>query len=41
MITEAVLMKGLVDAERRAEAEEDARLDDGAVEIPSEDEYIG
>ncbi|KAJ7930146.1 hypothetical protein B0H13DRAFT_1858975 [Mycena leptocephala] len=41
VITEAVLMKGLVDAERRAEAEEDARLDDGAVEIPSEDEYIG
>ncbi|KAJ7841973.1 hypothetical protein B0H13DRAFT_1910013 [Mycena leptocephala] len=38
---EAVLMKGLADAERRAEAEEDAWLDDGAVEIPSEDEYVG
>ncbi|KAJ7751786.1 ribonuclease H-like domain-containing protein [Mycena maculata] len=38
---EAVLMKGLADAERHAEAEEDARLDDGAVEIPSEDEYVG
>ncbi|KAJ7504687.1 hypothetical protein B0H11DRAFT_1905295 [Mycena galericulata] len=38
---EAVLMKGLADAERRVEAEEDARLGDGAVEIPSEDEYVG
>jgi hypothetical protein len=24
-----------------AEAEEDTRLDDGAVEIPSDDEYVG
>jgi len=37
---EAELMKGLAEVEAQAEAEEDARLDDGAVEIASEDEYM-
>ncbi|KAJ6624052.1 hypothetical protein B0H10DRAFT_1943534 [Mycena sp. CBHHK59/15] len=36
---EAKLMVSLVEAEALAEAEEDARLDDGAVEIGSEEEY--
>ncbi|KAJ7890217.1 hypothetical protein B0H13DRAFT_2277135 [Mycena leptocephala] len=34
-----VLMKALADVKALAGAEEDARLDDGAVEIASEDEY--
>ncbi|KAJ7936723.1 hypothetical protein B0H13DRAFT_2303428 [Mycena leptocephala] len=36
---EAELMKGLAEVEAQAEAEEDARLDDGTVEISSEEEY--
>jgi hypothetical protein len=30
-----------MEPEALAEAEEDARLDDRAVEIPSDDEYVG
>ncbi|KAJ7498446.1 hypothetical protein B0H11DRAFT_1909483 [Mycena galericulata] len=37
---EAELMKGLAEVEAQAEVEEDARLDDGAVEIASEEEYM-
>ncbi|KAJ6629092.1 hypothetical protein B0H10DRAFT_1939988 [Mycena sp. CBHHK59/15] len=37
---EAKLMVSLVEAEALAEAEEDAWLDDGAVEIGSEEEYV-
>jgi hypothetical protein len=33
-------MTVLAEAEALAEAEEDAQLDDGAVEIPSDDEYV-
>lgn len=39
--SEALLMDELAKAEGLAEAEEDARPDDGAVEIPSDDEYRG
>jgi hypothetical protein len=38
--TEGDLMTALAEAEALVEAE-DARLDDGAVEIPSDDEYVG
>ncbi|KAJ6596586.1 hypothetical protein B0H10DRAFT_1960118 [Mycena sp. CBHHK59/15] len=38
---EGALMEALRHAEVDADAEEDARLDDGAVEIHSEDEYLG
>jgi hypothetical protein len=34
------LMTALAEAEALVEAEEDARLDDGAVEITSDDEYV-
>ncbi|KAJ7877330.1 ribonuclease H-like domain-containing protein [Mycena leptocephala] len=37
---EAELMVSLVEAEALADAEEDARLDDGAVEVGSEEEYV-
>jgi hypothetical protein len=37
---EGDLMTVLVETEALAEAEEDPRLDDGVVEIPSDDEYI-
>ncbi|KAJ7223699.1 ribonuclease H-like domain-containing protein [Mycena rebaudengoi] len=38
---EAVLMVALAEAEAIAEAEEDARPDDGGMEIPSDEEYVG
>ena len=38
-VAEAELMKGLAEVEAQAEAEKDARLDDGAGEITSE-EYM-
>ncbi|KAJ6629696.1 hypothetical protein B0H10DRAFT_1939670 [Mycena sp. CBHHK59/15] len=38
---EGVLMENLADSEALADAEGDARLDDGAVEIQSNDEYVG
>lgn len=37
---EAELMVSLVEAEALVDAEEDARLDDGAVEVGSEEEYV-
>ncbi|KAJ6549409.1 ribonuclease H-like domain-containing protein [Mycena vulgaris] len=38
-MAEARLMHALAQVEAEADAQEDARLDDGAMEIPSEDEY--
>ncbi|KAJ6609923.1 hypothetical protein B0H10DRAFT_1954223 [Mycena sp. CBHHK59/15] len=38
---EGVLMVALAEAEATAEAEEDAWPDDGEVEIPSDDKYVG
>ncbi|KAJ7893067.1 hypothetical protein B0H14DRAFT_3427558 [Mycena olivaceomarginata] len=37
---EAELMMALAEAERQADEDEDAQPDDGAVEIPSEEEYV-
>ena len=37
---EAALMVALADAEALADADEDDRLDDGAVEIDSDEEYV-
>ncbi|KAJ7429095.1 hypothetical protein FB451DRAFT_1425205 [Mycena latifolia] len=37
---EARLMVALAEAERQADEDEDAQPDDGAVEIPSDEEYV-